>query len=237
MKNSCLNTSWIALRPSAYFFKSAICAVALLIGNSGVAAESSATPPDLTNPKQIRKFIEKKCWQCHKLDGRSFVDEVSLIGGQNKEYLVNQLYAFQMGTRKERLLHVMNDIAAKLTDREIDAVAEYYSSQDPVPGHVRRSLRSLSKEEVRLYRIAENIAPMCLTCHGDAEARPAVQPNWPYISGQTRPAIAIQLYAFASGKRKNPRMQFLSQPPFNSPEVLEAMALYFSMQQPPRPMR
>lgn len=179
--------------------------------------------------------IYSKCYRCHKDNGRSWVDEVVTISGQNKEYLINQLNRFKSNERKERLLFVMNDIAAQLSDEEIEALANYYSLQDPESSRPR--LPPMTAREIELYKIGEKHSAVCMTCHASAESRPATRPDFPYISGQNQPAIAIQLKAFASGDRENPMMNFIKSEPFNQPEVIEGLALYFSRQKSPRPYK
>lgn len=50
------------------------------------------------------------------------------LGGQNAEYLVKQLKAYREGTRDAGTnASIMMDVAAKLTDAEIEAVASYIS--------------------------------------------------------------------------------------------------------------
>ena len=45
-----------------------------------------------------------KCYTCHKETGRSWVEEVPTLSGQNQTYLKNQLYAFKLDQRKDLLL-------------------------------------------------------------------------------------------------------------------------------------
>ncbi len=50
------------------------------------------------------------------------------IGGQHANYLLKQLKSYRDGGRKNDPAHVMSDIAARLDDSEMMAVAEYVSS-------------------------------------------------------------------------------------------------------------
>lgn len=175
----------------------------------------------------------EKCYRCHKETGRSYVDEVITLSGQNKQYLVNQLYAFKLGERKEVMLRVMNRIAASLTDEEIEKLAEHYSKQDPRP--LFTTPPPATKIDKEMYARGAAHAQVCLSCHADAETRPAKRPDWPYISGQNFPALLIQLRAFSTGDRANPMMAFIQSQPFNDPKVQEDIAYYFSVQLPPGP--
>lgn len=71
------------------------------------------------------------CVNCHGAKGRgkSANNHIfPIIGGQNKDYLVQQLNDFKGGARKNDPAGMMADIAKKMSDAEIDAVAEYLSS-------------------------------------------------------------------------------------------------------------
>ena len=68
------------------------------------------------------------CINCHGENGKGKSPNNSVfpvIGGQHKDYLVKQLNEFRSGTRSNDPAGMMGDIAEKMTDVEIDAVAEY----------------------------------------------------------------------------------------------------------------
>jgi len=70
------------------------------------------------------------CVNCHGQDGKGKSKSNSLfpvIGGQNKPYLVKQLKNLKAGTRNNDPAGMMRDIASKLSDDEINSVAEYIS--------------------------------------------------------------------------------------------------------------
>ena len=63
------------------------------------------------------------CAGCHSPNGAGIPAQYPRIGGQHSEYAAGQLTAFRDGVRKNSLQ--MNQIAAKLNDREIKALADY----------------------------------------------------------------------------------------------------------------
>ena len=63
------------------------------------------------------------CAGCHSPNGAGIPAQYPRIGGQHAEYAGAQLTAFRDGVRKNSLQ--MNQIAAKLNDREIKALADY----------------------------------------------------------------------------------------------------------------
>lgn len=70
------------------------------------------------------------CAGCHGTDGHGKDPKNSLfpvISGLPKDYLVKQLNDFRSGERHNDPAGMMGNIAKKMTDAEIDAVAEYVS--------------------------------------------------------------------------------------------------------------
>lgn len=63
------------------------------------------------------------CAACHSPDGSGIPAQYPRLGGQHAEYTVGQLVAFRDGVRTNS--QQMRDVAAKLNDREIRAVADY----------------------------------------------------------------------------------------------------------------
>jgi cytochrome c553 len=72
------------------------------------------------------------CVNCHGESGKGKSASVStfpVIGGQHRDYLVKQLKEFREGVRANDPAGMMSAIAKNLSDKEIEAVAEYLSSQ------------------------------------------------------------------------------------------------------------
>ena len=63
------------------------------------------------------------CAGCHNPTGAGNPAQYPRLGGQHAEYTASQLTAFRDGVRQNSL--PMNQVAAKLNDREIRAVADY----------------------------------------------------------------------------------------------------------------
>ncbi len=63
------------------------------------------------------------CAGCHNPTGAGIPSQYPRLGGQHAEYTATQLTAFRDGGRTNNLQ--MNQVAAKLNDREIRAVADY----------------------------------------------------------------------------------------------------------------
>jgi len=63
------------------------------------------------------------CAGCHSPNGAGIPAQYPRLAGQHADYITAQLTAFREGTRKNS--PQMNQVAAKLNDREIRAVADY----------------------------------------------------------------------------------------------------------------
>ena len=63
------------------------------------------------------------CAGCHSPNGAGIPSQYPRLGGQHSEYLATQLTSFRDGIRKNNLQ--MTQVAAKLNDREIRALADY----------------------------------------------------------------------------------------------------------------
>lgn len=68
---------------------------------------------------------EAVCQTCHGLDGKATVPMAANLSGQQKEYIIAQLEAYRSGKRKHEQMAI---IAKMLSDKDIENVAEWYSS-------------------------------------------------------------------------------------------------------------
>ncbi len=67
------------------------------------------------------------CAGCHSPNGAGIPSQYPRLAGQHPEYVVAQLKAFRTGERANDYNNMMRAVAARLTDKEIAAVAEYLS--------------------------------------------------------------------------------------------------------------
>lgn len=66
------------------------------------------------------------CMACHTIDGSGMAAAgFPGLGGQHADYIKAQLVQFQEGKRANDANEVMRDIAAKMSNKEIDAVSAY----------------------------------------------------------------------------------------------------------------
>jgi cytochrome c553 len=67
------------------------------------------------------------CMACHGPDGAGIPAQFPRLAGQFKEYTLAQLKNFRSGERANDSANMMQSIAARLNDRQIEALAEYVS--------------------------------------------------------------------------------------------------------------
>jgi cytochrome c553 len=70
------------------------------------------------------------CASCHGVTGISAAEGFPNLAGQKAGYLANALKAFRSGDRKAP---IMNNMAANLTDGDIENIAAYFSSLKACP--------------------------------------------------------------------------------------------------------
>lgn len=66
------------------------------------------------------------CQVCHGKGGKSFNPLYPVLAGQHAQYIVKQLKAFQSSERKNP---IMNEIAAPLTDKDMEDLGAFFNSQ------------------------------------------------------------------------------------------------------------
>jgi cytochrome c553 len=126
-----------------------------------------------------------------------------LLLDKTAHYLANQLQHFASGSRRNA---IMEPIAKKLTPEEIESVAQYYANADPPsivrfpasPGLVARG------KQLALIGDASASVQNCVSCHGpNGEGEP---PTVPYLAGQYKHYIQVQLQMFNKGYRTSDQM-------------------------------
>ncbi len=131
------------------------------------------------------------CLNCHGPDGNSQNSNFPSLAGQKPAYLVNQLKAFREGRRENGM---MQNMAAALTDQEINNLAAFFASlkSQSVGGNSDLAKKGATK------------AAMCFGCHGQGAKGMGVTPK---LAGQHPAYLKRQLQAFKSGERTNGPMR------------------------------
>ena len=77
------------------------------------------------NP-EAGKEKSRTCAACHGTDGNSATGDFPRLAGQHYDYLLKSLKDYKSGARKNA---IMAPLAASLTPRDMDDLAEFYSQQ------------------------------------------------------------------------------------------------------------
>jgi cytochrome c553 len=73
------------------------------------------------------------CEQCHGPGGIGVGDHFPPLTGQPQMYIANTLNAWKQGARHNDPLQLMQNVAAHLSDKDIEAVSAWYMAQPIVP--------------------------------------------------------------------------------------------------------
>lgn len=95
-----------------------ISCVVLLLATGSVHAQKK------TRSLELGEALAQTCMACHGSLGGSLEQAIPTIGGQIETYLVETMKAYREGTRPSG---VMNRIAIAYSNREIEAIAYYFS--------------------------------------------------------------------------------------------------------------
>lgn len=163
--------------------------------------------------------VTRICAECHGQDGNSSDAKIPRLAGLQVGYLSKQLRDFAGGLRRNE---IMAPIAGALGSDGIQALANYFSVQVPVP--VRSGDAALLDAGRQVFEEgnAENGVPACVGCH---QANGAGNVRFPRVAGQHAAYLERQLQAFKHGRRANNRLM-VTVTQRMSDEEIRAVAAY-----------
>jgi cytochrome c553 len=173
------------------------------------------------------------CIACHGSNGRGDGSGAfPRLAGQHGWYLYKQLMDYAAGTRPNE---IMSGIAARLTEREMEAVSAYYAAIDapfrPVLGEVEPEMLQWGGQ-LAAVGSAERGIPACVNCHGPQGT--GLPPTVPYLAGQYANYMAHQLELWAEGTRNNDAMNVMSTIAMEmTEEDMRAVSEYYARVRPP----
>ena len=95
----------------------------------GLASAFAAGHVVAADTEAGKKKAQEVCAACHNMDGLSTVPDYPKLAGQYPDYMAKALRDYKSGARKNP---IMAGMAAGLTQKDIDDVAAYYGSLQPV---------------------------------------------------------------------------------------------------------
>jgi cytochrome c553 len=169
------------------------------------------------------------CARCHGYDGASDGSGAfPALAGQSPLYLAHQLQHYASGHRQNA---IMQSIAKGLSEEEINDVSRYYANSKP-PSISRSSASPdlvARGKQLALVGDASARVQNCVSCHGpNGEGLP---PTIPFLAGQYRQYIQLQIQMFRKGYRSSASMQDVAHA--LPDQDVEAIAAYFDQMQLP----
>jgi cytochrome c553 len=129
------------------------------------------------------------CAACHGPEGNSVIPANPSLAGQPAQSISMQLYQFREGNRKDPQ---MTPMAANLSNREMNELAEYFSKQKAaLPTH-----KTVPENAAAGPKLARQFN--CVQCHGP---RLLGQQHIPRLAGQQHGYLLAQLRKFKAQTR------------------------------------
>lgn len=175
------------MKRSASFFLLGVCAMAMPFTMATAGVDD----------------IAKKCATCHGDNGNSSHQEVPNIGGMSKAYLNDTMQAYKAGDRPGKKFKPengeetdMNEVAKKLSDEDIEAIAAFYAGKKYVPHEqeVDAKLAAVGKKLFTKY---------CEKCH--SKGGTVADDDAALLAGQWKPYLKHEFELFSSGEREMPK--------------------------------
>ncbi|MDH3589135.1 MAG: c-type cytochrome [Gammaproteobacteria bacterium] len=165
----------------------------------------------------------KMCQGCHGQDGVSSKDTVPSIAGISAFVHADYLYAYRDGARTctDPKTKAMCTMTAKLTDEQIEELAEYFAGM----------LYRPAEQDFDADKAAMGAAihdEKCGKCHTDGGSNPDDDAS--ILAGQWLPYMKLSLSQFASDEREQPGAMQRKIVGLSEADV-EALAHYYASQQ------
>ena len=129
------------------------------------------------------------CAACHGADGNSTIPTIPSLAGQPRQFITQSLFMFREGQRKNEQ---MTPFAAKLSNADLNDLAQYYSAQKLTPP------TRIPEGDIVARGRAVTEKNNCVACH---TATLVGQQHIPRLAGQHKPYLLEQLKAFKASTR------------------------------------
>ncbi len=204
--------------------------VQLLIALAAVAVAAGCANPsrsrDLANPKVAPVVTAQQvCSSCHGMTGVSVSPNFPNLAAQTPMYLAAQLREFRSHDRLDPPgFEYMWGLSRKLTDEQIEGLANYYAHQAPPPAAAKGNPALVAVGD-RLFHegVPGKNVPACVSCHGD---RGQGNGQFPRLAGQHADYLVKQLLVFQrTNQRPNAAAMKIVAHELSRPEI-ESVAAY-----------
>jgi cytochrome c553 len=182
--------------------------LALIVLGIGFAREVTAADALVPHDEAVydaKALVNMACSKCHGQTGISISPLFPILAAQRPSYIEMELQLFRLRARSDPHARAfMWGIARALDDDQIEALAQYFSSQPRVSVKAPKD-PALAAKGKSIYEngVPERDILGCIGCHGpNAEG----MNTFPRLAGQHRDYLAIQLQQF-NGQRFNGQLR------------------------------
>ncbi len=144
----------------------------------------------------VNKLV-KECADCHEKDGNATDGETPSIAGMSVDYFIESMNGYKTDARPALKLkdkkEDMKDVVKKLSDEDINALAEHYSKQKFKP-FKQEFDAGLAKAGKKLHK------KYCDKCH--SEGGTSAEDDAGILAGQPINYLKYSMDNYASGKRE-----------------------------------
>ncbi len=208
------------LRPIARALMGAalVAVIATGLGVAPLAMSTTAASAASAKKKHPGKrlYLRRTCMACHGKGGIKAIQDYPNIAGQDKKYMRDQIEDILDGKRKGspdatghprsegmRGSLVTAEGELRITKDEIKQIVDWLADEPPAP--------PIKMEEISEERLKAGAAAFkkgkCRTCHGKEGKKPLK--GYPFIAGQKRSYIVIQMTDIRDGHRTNGRTKVM----------------------------
>jgi cytochrome c553 len=176
---------------------------------------ASATPADL-----------EVCAGCHGADGSGAgFDSVPILAGTPASHLEEALYAYQDGARRCVEEPLMCELAASLSEADIEELADYFAAM--------KRIFAGESPDAALVQAGERIhAERCAKCHVLPGAEDVENALGIPLHGQRSAYLRMALKAYLDGERETLVPRMAEQLAQLDAEDVRALVNYYSSYQP-----
>lgn len=151
--------------------------------------------PTIINASGDASLGEKKsqaCLGCHGVQGNSIIPGFPKLAGQGYGYLIKQMQDFKSG---DRLDAVMAGQVAVLSEKDIEDISAYYSSQTISAGLAKNDADIELGQKIYRGGKKEDEVTACIACHGP-KGSGIPSARFPALASQHSQYLVKQLQAF-----------------------------------------
>jgi len=182
-------------------------AVALASMTVGAARAADISLPPDPGARSATTLASWACSKCHgwSANGVSISPIFPILAGQNPVYIGEQLKLLRQHYRADPHARAfMWGISNKLTDEQIQGLAEYFSKQPAVSGKPSSNPELAAKgKDIYENGVASPKVVKCAQCHGETGSGTN---NVPRLQGQHKGYLALQLHYYHTKLRENKLM-------------------------------